>query len=294
MESSIGPFDSHGPWADDPSNPVGDSTSTVLSTIAASTQPTCAWDHYGEALSTLQRVMSDSEWSEHSRMSDILELDEFLQQLQRTSHHALTTFLQTFVRSVSPTHITPVLSNIIGGLNADTARIVVDSVREMIEHSTYIALCAVIAHTPHDTTPFERSHEPLLSPVIKTVVQSIPPHELLEIIPTIVQNEPETVVPPVIHAVITVLPSHVTPILIEKVVQSIPPHELLEIIPTIVQDEPEMVVPPVVHAALEVLPSHVTPMLIEKVVQSIPPHALRTILPDIVHPIARDALLDEA
>ena len=210
--------------------------------IAPNTRATisriCELEHYGEPFSALERMPSDSELSEGSIMSDtdMMELDAFFQSLTRKSDDVLIAFIRTLVRSISPAQVTPVMSDVLACMRTDTARLVLDAVSTLIPFRAYLALCALIEKTPHDTTPVESHEASPMSPIIRTVVQSLPHEELLDVIPSIVQIEPETVAAPIVKAALDVLPANLKPTVIHRVVQSIPHEELFHVIPSIVQD----------------------------------------------------------
>jgi hypothetical protein len=253
---------------------VAPNTRAIISRI-------CELEHYGEPFSALERMPSDSELSESSIMSDMMDLDAFFQSLKRTSDDVLMAFIRTLVRSISPAQVTPVMSDVLACLRTDTARLVLDAVSTLIPSRAYLALCALMEKTPHDTTPVESQEAPM-SPILRTVVQALPHEELLDVIPSIVQVEPETVAVPIVKAALDVLPTNVTPKVIHRVVQSIPHEELLDVIPSIVQVEPETVAAPIVKAALDVLPTNVTPKVIHRVVQSLLLEELFDVIPSIV------------
>ena len=181
-------------------------------------------DDYGEPLSTLERTFSDSNRSENSHFSEMVELEDFFQTLTCKSESLLIALIRTIVLSIRPTQITQVLSKIVASLRAETARRVLDSVTDLIPNEEYLTLDSVINALPRDTTPLE-SHEEFVTPTLNAVVQSIPPDELEHLIPSIVQIAPETLASPVVKMALEVLPTSAVPGVIETVVKSIHPDE---------------------------------------------------------------------
>lgn len=227
-------------------------------------------DDYGEPLYALERTLSDSNRSENSHFSEMVEWEDFFQTLPCKSESLLIALIRTVVLSIRPTHNTQVLSKLVASLRADTARRVLDSVTDLIPNEEYMTLDSVINALPRDTTPLE-SHEEFVTPILSAVVQSIPPDELAHLIPSIVQVAPETLASPVVQMALDVLPTSAVAGVIETVIQSIPPGELEHLIPSIVRVTPETLASPVVRMTLDALPASAIPGVIETVVQSIPP-----------------------